>query len=249
MPSPLIVLFTDFGLSGPYTGQVKAVLRLGAPAAEVIDLFADAPSRDPRAAAYLLAAYCSAFPAGTIFLCVVDPGVGGDRLPIIVESGGQWFVGPDNGLFELVIRHAGGDARWWQIRDRPDRLSASFHGRDLFAPAAVRLATHGAPPEPSESIATIRRTEWPDDLAEVIYIDVYGNAMTGLRSRVVSQNAQIIVAQKTLTYAKTYSCHDSGQAFWYENANGLVEIAVNLGSAAKVLNINIGAPIVVKNTA
>jgi S-adenosylmethionine hydrolase len=85
----MIALFTDFGLLGPYTGQMKAVLCVAAPDAAVIDLFADAPAGDPKASAYLLAAYAAWFPAGTVFLCVVDPGVGGTRPAVIVEADGR----------------------------------------------------------------------------------------------------------------------------------------------------------------
>jgi S-adenosylmethionine hydrolase len=102
----LIVLFTDFGLQGPYTGQMKAVLAQMAPNRPVIDLFADAPIGNPKASAYLLAAYAAWFPAGTVFLCVVDPGVGGKRPAIVVEANSKWYVGPGNGLFELVQRRA-----------------------------------------------------------------------------------------------------------------------------------------------
>jgi S-adenosylmethionine hydrolase len=90
----VIVLFTDFGLHGPYTGQMKAVLHQTVPSVPVIDLFADAPVGNPKAAAYLLAAYAGWFPAGTIFLCVVDPGVGGGRPAIVLEADGRWYVGP-----------------------------------------------------------------------------------------------------------------------------------------------------------
>ena len=103
----MIVLFTDFGLDGPYTGQMKAVLAQMAPSIAVIDLFADAPVGNPKASAYLLAAYASWFPAGTVFLCVVDPGVGGPRPAIIIQADGSWYVGPGNGLFDLVERRAG----------------------------------------------------------------------------------------------------------------------------------------------
>src|SRR5690349_356219 len=102
----MIALFTDFGLDGPYTGQMKAVLHRMAPGRPVIDLFADAPAGNPKAAAYLLAAYAAWFPEQTIFLCVVDPGVGGERPAIFVEAEGRWYVGPGNGLFELVQRRA-----------------------------------------------------------------------------------------------------------------------------------------------
>src|SRR5215813_9228487 len=102
----MIVLFTDFGLTGPYTGQVKAVLHHLAPEVPVVDLFADAPSRNPKASAYLLAAYAVWFPAGTVFLAVVDPGVGGERPAVAVAADGRWFVGPGNGLLEIVQRRA-----------------------------------------------------------------------------------------------------------------------------------------------
>src|SRR2546430_2875255 len=97
----MIVLFTDFGLEGPYTGQMKAVLHQMAPGIPAIDLFADAPAGNPKAAAYLLAAYAQWFAAGTTFLCVVDPGVGGPRPPVMLEAHRRWDVGPRNGPVEL----------------------------------------------------------------------------------------------------------------------------------------------------
>ena len=108
----MIVVFTDFGLQGPYAGQMKAVLHQMAPAVPVIDLFADAPVGNPKPSAYLLAAYAQWFVAGTVFLCVVDPGVGGTRPPIILEADGRWYVGPGNGLFELVQRRATTTRSW-----------------------------------------------------------------------------------------------------------------------------------------
>ena len=138
-PRGMIVLCTDFGLEGPYTGQVKAVLARAAPAVPVIDLFADLPAFRPQLAAYLLAAYGEAFVAGDVILAVVDPGVGGARAALAIEADGRWYVGPDNGLFEIVLRRAHA-ARCWRIEWRPAALSATFHGRDLFAPVAARLA-------------------------------------------------------------------------------------------------------------
>jgi S-adenosylmethionine hydrolase len=128
----MIVLFTDFGLHGPYTGQMKAVLHQMAPGIPIIDLFADAPVGNPKASAYLLAAYAAWFPARTVFLCVVDPGVGGTRPSIFLEADGRWYIGPGNGLFELIQRRAR-ETRSWDIDWKPKHLSASFHGRDLFA--------------------------------------------------------------------------------------------------------------------
>src|SRR5260370_8216372 len=100
----MIALFTDFGLHGPYTGQVKAVMYQMAPGIPVIDLFADAPVGNPKASAYLLAAYAAWFPEGTVFLCVVDPGVGGARPALFLQADERWYIGPGNGLFELIHR-------------------------------------------------------------------------------------------------------------------------------------------------
>src|SRR5689334_6433744 len=131
----MIVLFTDFGLAGPYTGQVEAVLQREAPSVPAISLFADAPAGMPKPASYLLAAYAAWFPAGTVLLCVVDPGVGGDRRAVIVEAAGRFYVGPDNGLFEIALRRAASAqreapsaAQCREITWRPATLSASFHG-------------------------------------------------------------------------------------------------------------------------
>lgn len=238
----MIVLFTDFGLAGPYTGQVKAALVRAAPGVPVIDLFADAPAGNPKAAAYLLAAYSAWFAAGTVFLCVVDPGVGGARPPVVVEADGRSFVGPGNGLFEIVQRRAA-RARTWEITWQPLRLSATFHGRDLFAPVAAMLARGEPVPGEPRDAAWSRRPDWPDDLAEIVYIDHYGNAMTGLRAGAIPADARLLVAGQAIVKARTFADRPRGEALWYENANGLVEIAVNQGRADRTLGLAIGTPV------
>ncbi|HYS48059.1 MAG TPA: SAM-dependent chlorinase/fluorinase [Xanthobacteraceae bacterium] len=238
----MIVLFTDFGLHGPYTGQMKAVLHRMAPGTPVIDLFADAPAGNPKASAYLLAAYAAWFPAGTVFLCVVDPGVGGARPAMMIEADGRWFVGPGNGLFELVERRAG-QTRRFDIDWKPQRLSASFHGRDLFAPVAAMLARGEPPPGQPRNDVADRRPDWPDDLGEIVYVDHFGNALTGLRAAMLPQNARLAAAGRLLERAGTFSNRPPGAAFWYENSNGLAEIAVNQGRADSRLGLAIGAPV------
>jgi S-adenosyl-L-methionine hydrolase (adenosine-forming) len=119
-------MFTDFGLQGPYTGQMKAVLWRMAPGIPAVDLFADAPVGDPRPSAYLLAAFAEWFAAGTVFLAVVDPGVGGTRPPIILEADGRWYVGPGNGLFALVERRA--TERRWTSTGGPSAFQPAFTG-------------------------------------------------------------------------------------------------------------------------
>lgn len=238
----MIVLFTDFGLTGPYTGQVKAVLHQQAPAAPVIDLFADAPMRNPKSAAYLLAAYVAWFPRGTVFLGVVDPGVGGGRAPLLVEADGRWHVGPDNGLFELVRRRAAA-ASVFEITWRPEDLSASFHGRDLFAPIAARLARGETPQAEERATDFGRRADWPDDLAEIVYIDHYGNAMTGLRAAALPPDARLVAGGRRMARARTFSGVSPGEALWYENSNGLAEIAVNMGRANTALGLTVGSAV------
>ncbi|MBO0765817.1 MAG: SAM-dependent chlorinase/fluorinase [Hyphomicrobiaceae bacterium] len=238
----MIVLFTDFGLHGPYTGQMKAVLQQRTPGTPVTDLFADAPIGNPRASAYLLAAYAVWYPAGTVFLAVVDPGVGSTRPAVIVKADGRWYVGPGNGLFELVQRRAG-KALSWDITWTPERLSASFHGRDLFAPVAAMLARGDPAPGRLRTDEADRRTDWPDDLGEVVYIDHFGNAITGLRAATLSSDARLAAANRVLERAATFSDLPPGTAFWYENANGLAEIAVNQGRADLDLGLGIGSPV------
>jgi S-adenosylmethionine hydrolase len=240
----MIVLFTDFGLQGPYTGQMKAVLHRMAPGVPAIDLFADAPAGNPKASAYLLAVYAEWFPAGTVFLCVVDPGVGGARPSMILEADGRWYVGPGNGLFELIRRRAA-TSRSWDIDWKPERLSASFHGRDLFAPVAAMLARGEAPPGRSRTDAADRRPQWPDDLGEIVYVDHFGNAMTGLRAAMLPPDARLAAAGRVLERERTFGDRPPGAGFWYENSNGLAEIAVNQGRADRDLGLAIGGPVAV----
>ncbi|MBI5782921.1 MAG: SAM-dependent chlorinase/fluorinase [Gammaproteobacteria bacterium] len=262
----MIVLFTDFGLTDPYIGQLHAVLAREVPGVPVIDLFHSVPDFNIRAGAYLLPAYTRDFPPGTVFVCVVDPGVGGTRRPVMLQADKRWYVGPDNGLFEMVRRRAT-EYECRVIHWRPPRLSASFHGRDLFAPVAARLARGEMPDsEPVSHFPERRSTEsllvrgdmpdaepamltapadapWPDDLAEIIYIDHYGNGVTGLRAMSVSAAQTIRAGGEVLKYARVFSDAPPGEAFWYENANGLVEIAVNGGSAASRLDLKPGDPL------
>ena len=237
----IIVLFTDFGLEGPYTGQVKTVLHRIAPWVPVVDLFADLPPAKPQPAAYLLAPYGGWFPAGTVILAVVDPGVGGERAAVVVEADSRWYVGPDNGLFELVTRRAD-RTRTWEISARPEALSASFHGRDLFAPAAGRLARGDPPAGRLRPEGILRRPDWPDDLPEVVYIDRFGNAIMGLRAALIPERARLAAAGRVLARRRTFSDVAEGEAFWYENSNGLAEIAVNAGRADAALGLAIGTP-------
>jgi S-adenosyl-L-methionine hydrolase (adenosine-forming) len=235
----MIVLYTDFGVGGPYVGQVHAVLAQQAPGSVILDLFNDLPSHDIRAAAYLLPAYTQGFPPETVFLCVVDPGVGGTRRALVVRADQRWYVGPDNGLFHVLARRAQ-SLECHEIRWQPAHLSPTFHGRDLFAPVAAQLA-RGRIPEsmPAELAASL--PDWPEDLPQVLYIDRFGNAITGLRAARLGDSARLQVGAATLAHARTYAEVGTGDGFWYENANGLAEIAVNQGRASEKFDISVGS--------
>lgn len=247
----MIVLFTDFGTEGPYLGQVRAVLHGAAPGVPVIDLFADLPAFDPVSAAYLLPAYSGPpFPEASVFLAVVDPGVGTDRAPLVVHAAGRWFVGPDNGVLSQVVRRDP-QVRAWRISWRPQSLSASFHGRDLFAPVAAALALGGRPgqgqgtPLACEDVApgTLIGADWPQERAAVVYIDRYGNAMTGLRAAMLGADAVLVVNGHRIARAETFGSVPAGACLWYANSNGLAEIACNGARASDVLAMRVGTPV------
>lgn len=234
----MIVLFTDYGNNGPYVGLVQNVLHQQAPELTVISLFNDIPRQNAKAAAYLLAACVEEFPAGTIFFAVVDPGVGSfvDD-PVILKIDDHYFVGPDNGLFDMVMRRAR-QSSCHRISWKPERLSNTFHGRDLYAPVCSMLAN--GEQVPGEKIHWEDRHNWPDDLPEVIYIDGFGNCMTGMRKSFLKKHAVIHINQQEIKYAETFSGVSAGEIFWYFNSLGLVELAVNKGSAADYLQIKTG---------
>lgn len=236
----MIVTFTDFGVAGPYLGQLHAALLRDSPGSRVVDLMTGAPIENPRAAAYLLAAFAKDFPAETVFLCVVDPGVGTDqRLPVVLRAGDRWYVGPDNGLLDIVARRYP-PAACWEIIWQPKYLSASFHGRDLFAPIAAWIDSGVDISDRLCALPGGCARGWSDDLFEVIYIDHFGNAMTGIRSASVAMNSVLVIGKQRLHQARTFGDATGSDGFWYENSSGLIEIAVNRGRAADQLGLCIG---------
>lgn len=240
----MIVLFTDFGSADPYVGQVKAVLHRYAPRAPVVDALNDVPAFGIEPAAHLLAGLALHYASGSVFLAVVDPGVGGQREAIVVEADGRSFVGPDNGLLSVVWQRARRrDCR--RVVWRPATLSNSFHGRDLFAPVAGSLARGHTPARWLSPTRAPRVLLDAADLARVIYLDHYGNAMTGLRTAGIMPQARLRAGGRTLSRARTFGDARCGAAFWYANSCGLAEIAVNQGSAARKLGLRVGSRVAV----
>ncbi len=236
-----MILFTDFGWQGPYVGQLHLAVAVRAPGLAVVDLMHDLPAYDVQAGACLLAAQAPELPPGATVVAVVDPGGGGRRRPLILEADARRYVGPDNGVLESVAA-LDPDARAWRIDWRPERLSASFHGRDLFAPVAAMLAA-GRDPDALGTPVPVPRRGWPGDLPRIIYLDGFGNAMTGLRAAGLAANARLEVAGRRLPRARTFCDVAPGEAFWYANSSALVEVAVNQGSAAAALGLAVGDPV------
>ncbi len=236
----MILLFTDFGVEGPYVGQIKAVLAKRLPGQPVVDLMHDAPRFRPIEAGQLLAHLLEDVPVGSSLVCVVDPGVGGARRPLLMEADGRFFSGPDNGLLVEVAR-AARSLRCHEILWRPKRLSSSFHGRDIFAPAlASQIA---GKPIKQRQIASDSLVGWDDpaDPARIIYIDGFGNLMTGLDDAMMEGVRVLKVGRRKISRARTFDEVQEGAIFWYFNSLGLVEIAVNQGSAAELLGMQVGS--------
>lgn len=241
----MIFVFSDFGVNGPYSGTMRSVVMRNAPDIAICDLMLDAPDRNPRASSYLLAALGREFKPGDVVLAVVDPGVGSTRKGLVVTADGVTYVGPDNGLFEMIIRRAD-DVTVRCIDWEPETLSASFHGRDIFGPVAAMVATgqdfasHVLPSDQRYDDAQ----DWPDALAEVIYIDTYGNLMTGLPAQ--NSENKLRIGDRMVTAARTFSDVSLGEPFHYCNSIGLCEIAVNCGRADQVFEARIGMPVSVQ---
>jgi S-adenosyl-L-methionine hydrolase (adenosine-forming) len=238
-----ILLATDFG-ADLYVGQIQARLHDLLPGIHCIGLMQDLPPFRPDLAAYLLPALMHNLPRDSLALCVVDPGVGGERAGLLVRADGHWLIGPDNGLLALVARRAG-DGAVWRIGWQPERMSASFHGRDWFAPAAARLVLGEdlelASLEPADMVGA----DWPDEHTTIVYVDHFGNLMTGVRASSVAVEAVLRVRGQPLPRARTFCEVEPGQAFWYENALGLIEIAVNQGRADRQLALGVDETIAV----
>ncbi len=234
----LIYLFSDFGLNGPYVGQLKSALYDKAPSAVVIDLMHDAPVFNSKASAHLLAAALLSVTLDSIVLAVVDPGVGSDRKGIVLRADSRWYVGPDNGLFDVVAARARA-AQWYEIIYQNPDASYSFHGRDIFAPVAAMLHNEVAI---EEYLAPLDREKdaSTQELAEIIYIDRFGNLMSGLRSKNVDGDKKIWFNDVQIHRANTFSDVSPGEAFYYENSQGLLEIAINSGSAKEYFGAAIG---------
>jgi S-adenosyl-L-methionine hydrolase (adenosine-forming) len=247
--SPLIALLTDFGLEDGYPGIMKGVMLGIAPQAQFVDITHLIPAQDIAAGAWILHTAWRYFAVGTIFLCVVDPGVGTARRPIALRSAGRFFVGPDNGLFGYVLNEGGPISA--VALDRPElhlpNPSSTFHGRDLFAPCAAYLATGmslallGSPVD----LGTLIGNSTPPPTVQggilygvVIHCDHFGNVITNfgadLAKAILAAPDSIVTIGGTaiMGRAATYAAGSSETPFLVTDSSGYLAIAIRGASAA-----------------
>ena len=257
----VITLLTDFGTDDYFVGAMKGVILTRSPTSVLVDITHSIPPQDIRAAAFTLSAAYSYFPSGSIHLAVVDPGVGSDRRPVLVEAASHLFVGPDNGLFSLVLEQVPAARIRHLINTSyflPNR-SSTFHGRDIFAPVAAALA-QGLPPEdlgPTVQdpirLASIRCESMSDGtvVGQIMHIDHFGNCITNLpwdRLLTLSAGRPFFLRVNEFQIQKlAQSYHegtsDPGQPFLIHGSAGYLEISVESNSASRQFKIRRGDPV------
>lgn len=254
-----MTLTTDFGLRDPYVAEMKGVILGLAPASRLVDITHDVASHDVVGAALVLEAAAPFFPRGSIHLAVVDPGVGTARRGLAVRAGGATFVGPDNGLFTPILARGAWRAVELAATDlRLPRVSRTFHGRDVFAPAAAHLA-RGVPLERfGPPVDDPVRVPWPEVhsvggavAGAVLHVDRFGNLITSIAAAAVEglgSDASIHIAGRRLPLVGTYADLPRGAAGALIGSSNRLEVAVREGSAAAVLKARRGTPVAVSPT-
>jgi len=254
----LVSLLTDFGVQDTYVGQVKgAILRVG-PDLRIVDLTHEVPAHDVRTGAFLLMTTVQSLPDGTVHLAVVDPGVGSARRPLALRTRrGDVLVGPDNGLLVPAAEQLGGIDEAVELSEIAwgPRRSTTFHGRDLFAPAAARMAlgfpltTLGAPIQRLERPFEIPRPvrEGAYVRGEVLHVDVYGNLVTNVPADLLPDRFSVVVGEATITGAPhpSYSAVAPGELVALVGSAGYLEVASREGSASLRTKARRGDPVVV----
>jgi S-adenosyl-L-methionine hydrolase (adenosine-forming) len=242
----LITLLTDFGTADPYVAEMRGVLYSRAPGVTLADVSHGVPPGDVRAAAYLFGRTWHRFPDATVHLVVVDPGVGTGRAALAFGAAGHWFVGPDNGVFTSVLHRA--EAPIMAI-PAPADAAPTFHGRDLFSPAAAALAVGAAlasvgdplPTTPVRLVLPAPFYEGKQVVGEVISVDRFGNLVTNLTAAEVPPYAALAVEDSEIgPLRRTFSDVESGQLVAYLGSGGQVEIAVRDGSASRRIGLGVG---------
>lgn len=253
----LLTLTTDFGLDDAYVAAMKGVALSINPTLRLVDVSHGIAAQDVMEAAFVLREAVPYFPPETVHLIVVDPGVGTERRALAARLGDQFFVGPDNGLFSLLPGGTEPDAA--VVLDNPDvwrspTPSATFHGRDIFAPAAAHLASGRALANLGSPVADVKRLHWVQPLADeqgirgwVVHIDRFGNAITNVPAVLLDEHRagrsmKCYVGSTALdTVHTTYADVEAGEPVALVGSSGMIEVGVNGGNAARLLSIQKGS--------
>lgn len=253
----IVTLTTDFGLSDSYVGAMKGVLLSCCPDVQLVDISHEVPPQNVAIGAMRLAAAARFFPAGTVHLAVVDPGVGGSRRAVAVSCGGHFFVGPDNGLLSLAAPKT---TPGWRAAELTvasawlPSVSSTFHGRDVFAPVAARLAAGsrleevGDPTNAFVELGLRTPTVLEGRILGVVSdVDRFGNLITNVRETHLNRSQVAVVSVKGRSISGTSSWYDPAQEFVaLVNGEGWLEISAPGGSAAATLGATIGTPVEVR---
>lgn len=246
----IVTLTTDFG-GGEYVGAMKGVIYSGCPDAKIVDITHDIEKYNVRHAAASIYSSCPHFPEGTVHVVVVDPGVGTKRRGVIVHASGHYYVGPDNGVFSLI------EGVQKVIEIKADPKSTTFHGRDVFAPVAAKLACGARPSEFGDVIKDINRIIKKPKIkdgatfGEVIYIDSFGNIITNITDVGGVSYGDIIKVEiddetKNIKFVESYGFAGVGELVCLIGSSGFFEVAINQGDAGKLLDVKSGAKVVIR---
>jgi S-adenosylmethionine hydrolase len=251
----IITLTTDFGLRDAFVGTMKGVILEIAPAVQIVDLTHEVPRGDIRSGAFALMTAASFFPAGTIHVAVIDPGVGSARKALALSTPEAIFIGPDNGVLSWAVR----PENVLEIRSIENsafflpRMSSTFQGRDLFAPAAAHLMAKRKFSELGPELGGFQRIRWPQPMrldegwrTEIIHVDVYGNAITSLPIEPTAALKSVVLAGNVrIPFARFYGAVAPGTPVAVAGSSGFLEIAVNQGHVADQLSLRVGSEVVV----
>jgi hypothetical protein len=258
MPAPTITLTTDFGHGDHFVGSMKGVILGIAPRARIVDITHDVQPFEILEGAFVIEQAYRYFPKKTIHVIVVDPGVGSTRRPILAEMAGQYFIAPDNGILSLIygreakkrVRHITNEKYFLHP------VSRTFHGRDVFAPVAAHLASGVSPANFGKTIDNFTkldtykpaRTGKRSWTGMVFKVDRFGNLITNLHidefADVTTRRFELIAGLRTISrLASTFSECSPGELFVVVGSSGYLEVAVNEGSAAKMLGCASGSPV------
>jgi S-adenosylmethionine hydrolase len=252
---PLVTMTTDFGTCDGYVGAMKGVILRLAPGTRIVDISHDVPPQDVQAAAYILLQAAREFPPGTIHLAVVDPGVGGKRREIIVDDGKFRWVGPDNGIFSLACPSVRSGFEIAAPTFRAPVVSATFHGRDIFAPAAARLAAGAFPSEAGPRVLLegslggrplLMSHSGRQITGHVVHVDRFGNLITNIPAESLPGQASVRIGSAEIPLVSLmYEAVAKGQLVAYVGSSDTLEIAVRDASAAAALSLGRGEAVVV----